>query len=104
MVLIWAVISSPIPLVASVCLLLIIVSRPLSFLLPDALNGEVELRFDGSLKTNNKSLDFESVSFLHAFLFLSFQTKDKRWLLWRDSCDEETYRHLLVRLKLKQEP
>lgn len=110
MALIGAVVSSPIPLVATAYLLLIIVSRPLTSLLPDALHGEVEFGFDHSLKTNhysiksnNHSQGFTSVGLLHSYLFLSFHTRGKYWLLWRDSCDEATYRQLLVRLKLKQE-
>nr|WP_165310265.1 hypothetical protein [Vibrio ziniensis]QIH40852.1 hypothetical protein G5S32_02160 [Vibrio ziniensis] len=78
-------------------------SRPLTTFLTDALYGEVEFGFYGSFKANNQVQAFQSVAFLHSFAFLSFHSKRKHWLLWRDSCDEETYRQLLVRLKLKQE-
>lgn len=101
MVLIWAVIVSPIPLAASVWLLSVFISRPLSDFLPDSLHGSVEIGFDGYFIMNNHKQSFVSVSDLQSFAFLSFHTRGKHWLLWRDSCQEETYRQLLVRLKRK---
>lgn len=104
MVLIWAVIVSPIPLSASAFLFSVFITRPLSALLPDCLHGSVEIGFDGYLKMNDQTQSFQSVSDLHSFAFLSFHARGKHWLLWRDSCEEAAYRQLLVRLKIKQEP
>lgn len=42
---------------------------------------------------------FHSVHTLYAPLFICLQGQGKRWFIWRDSCDEATYRQLLVRLK-----
>jgi len=103
LVLIWAVIISPIPLVASLWLCILLTSRPLLSLLPDSLQGEVDIHFDGFLGLKDSKVPFQAVSDIYSFAFISFQGDKKRCLLWRDSCDDTTYRQLLVRLKLKQE-
>ncbi len=103
LVFIWAVAISAIPLVASLLICMQLISRPVSGLIPPYLQGEVEIHFDSSLQFNDSKQKFYAVSTLHAFSFICFQGKGQRWLLWRDSCDETTYRQLLVRLKLKQE-
>jgi len=102
MVLMWAVVVSPIPLVASLWLAISLISHSSHRLLPEPLQGEVEVHFDGYLRFKGRQLSFQSISALHAFAFLSFKGKHQHWLLWRDSCDEFTYRQLLVRLKQKQ--
>ncbi len=99
----WAVVVSPIPLVASLWLVILLITHSSHRLLPEALLGDVEIHFDGYLKIEGRQLFFQSMSDLHAFVFLSFKGKGQHWLLWRDSCDEVTYRQLLVRLKQKQE-
>ncbi len=103
LVLMWAVAVSAIPLVASLWLVISLVTHSSHRLLPEPLCGEVEIHFDGYLRIKERKLFFQSISDLHAFAFLSFKGKGRHWLLWRDSCDEITYRQLLVRLKQKQE-
>ncbi len=103
LVMTWAVVASPIPLIASVVLLNIIYSRPVSQFLPEPLVGNVEIDFDGDLCIQDKKVQFNSISDIYAFAFISFQGRTKRWILWRDSCDDVIYRQLLVRLRQKQE-
>jgi len=102
-VLIWAVIISPIPLVAVAYLCCQLFSRSITYLLTESLQGDVTIHFDGTLVANNEKISFHSVSSVYAFVFIAFNAKNRRWLLWRDSCDDSTYRQLLVRLTLKQE-
>ncbi len=99
----WVVIVSPIPLTASAALICFICARPISELLPQSLVGDVEIDFDGHLNIQGIKGYFDSISDLHGYAYISFHGKKQRWLLWRDSCDDVTYRQLLVRLKQKQE-
>ncbi|ENM3951501.1 hypothetical protein ACT7T5_002198 [Vibrio cholerae] len=60
--------------------------------MPASLVGNVELTFAGVFEQQGQRE-------LYAPLFICLQGQGKRWFIWRDSCDEATYRQLLVRLK-----
>ncbi|RBM72636.1 hypothetical protein DLR72_00480 [Vibrio paracholerae] len=67
--------------------------------MPASLLGNVELTFGGVFEQEGRRETFHSVHTLYAPLFICLQGQGKRWFIWRDSCDEATYRQLLVRLK-----
>lgn len=67
--------------------------------MPESLVGEVDLTFSGTLEQEGQRSTFHSIHTLYAPLFVTLQGQGKRWFIWRDSCDEATYRQLLVRLK-----
>ncbi len=73
LILIWAAIVVPIPLVASVWFCGRLIARPISDFLPEKLQGEVDINFDGYLQLKKRQVFFESVSVLHSFAFISFQ-------------------------------
>jgi len=97
--LIWAVIVISIPLIASVWLCSLLLSRPINTLVPTSLQGDVEINYSGSLTVHGQRFNYSSVNALYSFVCISFEGKYQHFLLWRDSCDEQTYRQLLVKLK-----
>ncbi|WP_367781138.1 protein YgfX [Vibrio metoecus] len=100
MLMLWALFVSSIPLVlvpffsASIWR-----GHHLRQWMPSSLTGDVELTFCGSLEHNGQHFTFHTIQTLYAPLFITLQGPRQRWFIWRDSCDDATYRQLLVRLK-----
>lgn len=99
--LMWAVIISPMPLVITIVICGYLLSHKISLWTVSPLQGQVTICFDQFLIADGNRATLQSMSELHSFAFIAFKTQGKRWLLWRDSCDDTTYRQLLVRLKHK---
>ncbi|WP_315969567.1 protein YgfX [Vibrio metschnikovii] len=99
MLLIWALLISPIPLVAAVVILCYWLKTPLLDWLPATLSQEVEIDFSGRLRWADQEFSYQGVSLLYRGLFIRFYGRQRSVLLWRDSCSETDYRQLLGRLK-----
>ncbi|MBF9001639.1 hypothetical protein [Vibrio nitrifigilis] len=99
--LMWGIVAFDWPLVASAGLLALLISysRSVSLLHPH-LSGDIEIDFECSRIYSIQECSYQSVNTLLAQWFIGFKTEQKHWvLLWRDSCSDEVYRHLLVALK-----
>ncbi|MCG3742487.1 hypothetical protein EXA18_03190 [Vibrio cincinnatiensis] len=101
-VLVWAILVSPIPLVVSIVMFALLFSYPLLSWIPASLQGEVDIDCSGKLRVGEQDFFFQQVDFLYQPIFLRIQGRGKCWLLWRDSCHENDYRQLLVKLKREQ--
>ncbi|ENM5731947.1 hypothetical protein AB7D55_003767 [Vibrio mimicus] len=100
MLMLWALFVSSIPLVlVPYFAAWIWRGHRLGLWMPKSLEGEIDLTFSGTLEQDGQRSTFHSIHTLYAPLFVTLQGQGKRWFIWRDSCDETTYRLLLVRLK-----
>lgn len=99
MLLIWALLISPIPLIAAMVILCYWLKTPLLAWLPATLSQEVEIDFSGRLRWADQELSYQGVSLLYRGLFIRFYGRQRSVLLWRDSCSATDYRQLLGRLK-----
>lgn len=100
MLVIWALLISPLPLVSTVFFIIFLLSAGYQFqLLPPCVSGDVSLSKEGCCQWLEQTFVIEKVSLQFSFMVLVLYSEcGQRYLLWRDSCNDELYRQLLVRL------
>ncbi len=99
MLLIWAVVVSPIPLTASFVILCFLLASPLEVWLPECFEQSIDIDFSGMIRHLDQERHYHRVCVVYRSWFLRFYTTEGVLLLWRDSCAEADYRQLLVRLQ-----
>ncbi len=101
MLAVWALLISPIPLVALPLFFTpMITAQKQSLLLASDLIGQLKLTSHSEWRCADQNLSIEKVSTQFAFMVLIvYAQKGTRYLLWRDSCAEADYRRLLVQLR-----
>lgn len=110
MLVIWALLISPLPLVSTLFFIIFLLSAGYQFdLLPPCVSGDVTLHKDGRCQWLEETFIIEKVSLQFSFMVLILYSEcGQRYLLWRDTCSDELYRQLLVRLaqinKQQKEP
>lgn len=73
-------------------------------ILQRSLSGEITYQHDGVLMTawHDQPYYIRSMSTLYAPFFLTLKCGSQHWLVWRDSCVEADYRHLIFNEKRRQ--
>ncbi|WP_375752589.1 protein YgfX [Vibrio sp. HN007] len=98
--LVWALLISPVPIVASVYLIftycLFIEKLPKTH-----SSGVLKVSQDGTFELNQQTYTFKVADItFKPLLIVIYSDSGKRVKVWRDSCPEPEYRHLLVVLDL----
>ncbi|WP_277422218.1 protein YgfX [Vibrio sinaloensis] len=95
------IILSTIPLTPSALLLAFVVNLFFRHgFLVEAMNGEIVLKSSQTLEYNQSVCKLRKVIFsVDSVALLLIVGNGQRLVLWRDSLDEASYRHLLVQLK-----
>ncbi|WP_413285202.1 hypothetical protein [Vibrio sp. MA40-2] len=97
---IWAILSSPMPMVASLSLIGSLVYALFNSHLETRMR-KLEIHSNGELSLNNKPDKCKSVVTLYKFFMIQIKTdKGNKISIWRDSCKESDYRQLLVMIDL----
>lgn len=100
----WGMVVSDIPLVMSGSLLGLLWRYCSSFgVTPTALVGNVDIDTESKEIITTSRASYTRVSLIYAHYFILFSARGQYWLLWRDSCDEGVYRHLIMQLKREQQ-
>ncbi|WP_407702364.1 protein YgfX [Vibrio algarum] len=95
---IWAVLISPMPIVVSLSLIASIIRQLLIERQP-SISGRLELYSSGKLTLNNQRLRCGSIFTLYKPLMIQIATvQGVKINIWRDACVEKEYRQLLVML------
>ncbi|MFC3022525.1 hypothetical protein ACFODT_01555 [Vibrio zhugei] len=89
---------------SSVCFILLWTYCRPSRLLHQSLLGETRFVPEQRLIEGHRLIAYQHADLSYAPLVLIFtETKRKKWLLWRDACQDREYRQLLVLLKREQQ-
>ncbi|EOB3674723.1 protein YgfX [Vibrio vulnificus] len=102
---IWALLFSPFPLVVVVALLYPLYQFQTihGFWYP-AWQGAVSVNASGAVKYQQKVEHIHSLSLLFYWWFVSIKLANgRRYLIWRDSCQDSDYRQLMIVLKQWQQ-
>lgn len=100
----WGMVVSDIPLVMSMSLVGILWRYCSSFgVTPTALVGDVDIDTESKEIITSSRESYSRVSLIYAHYFILFSARAQYRLLWRDSCDESVYRHLIMQLKREQQ-
>ncbi|WP_336886310.1 MULTISPECIES: hypothetical protein [Vibrio] len=107
--LVWALLFSPLPLVLFFPLTCLLMRSGWSTeLLNPSLTGVVRVYRSGSVKQHQTTRYLTSVNRHFLWWFVSVRLNDgERLLLWKDSCDDVSYRQLqliLTQWQQKREP
>ncbi|PWI34628.1 hypothetical protein DI392_05865 [Vibrio albus] len=100
----WSVLVSPVPLVCALYLFGSFASAS-DNLIGQEYTGLLRIRPGNKMviadsQNEKKELDIRRVITVFCPLMIRIETSDRRlFRIWRDSCNEEDYRHLLVVLK-----
>ncbi|WP_338018333.1 protein YgfX [Vibrio navarrensis] len=100
----WALVYTSLPLVTLFPLFTILLQRYQNrdILYPQLL-GHLSLSFSGRLKLGQRQWQLAWVNSQFYWWFISLKTTSgERFLIWRDSCQEDEYRQLLVVIKQLQ--
>ncbi|WP_306345493.1 MULTISPECIES: protein YgfX [Vibrio] len=99
--LLFFIVLSSIPLVISLyCLPLIINLFRTNNVILNSAYGHFDYKDDGEIKLNDQGYKLKSVDKVWAQFFVKLQFEcGHSVLLWRDSCREREYRHLLAHLQ-----
>lgn len=103
--LLWAVASSAIPLVASVvCCAIVWQYCTPARMFHSALLGDVRIVPEQRLIECERVIAYQKVDLTYAAVLVIFtESSTQKWLLWRDACHEKDYRQLLASLKREQQ-
>lgn len=99
--LLFFIVFSSIPLVVALyCLALIINLFRTNNVILNSAYGHFDYKDDGEIKLNDQGYKLKSVDKVWAQFFVKLQFEcGHSVLLWRDSCREREYRHLLAHLQ-----
>ncbi|WP_353505332.1 protein YgfX [Vibrio sp. SCSIO 43135] len=100
----WALIVSPIPLVITLYLALIVAALYLKGgFFPAPLKGKLTVKPGNILEVNNQSNSIRHAQLAYSWLAILITYSDgKRYCLWRDSLCEADYRRVVAELKREQ--
>ncbi|HDY7960191.1 protein YgfX [Vibrio vulnificus] len=102
---IWALLFSPFPLVVVVALLYPLYQFQTihGFCYP-SWQGAVSVNASGAIKYQQQVEHIHSLSLLFYWWFVSIKLANgRRYLIWRDSCQDSDYRQLMIVLKQWQQ-
>ncbi len=100
----WGIVVSDIPLVLSWPLLVVLYRYYSVFgVMPKVLIGYVDIDTQAQEIISSSRESYHQFSLIYSSCFIVFYGHGRRWLLWRDSCDEFAYRQLVMQLKREQQ-